>query len=131
MFAVSGHEVSLQRVAYALCAALEGGINYWVTDIVDIVPPEYTFADESNDDPECGHYRHELPCNPGGALIITADDDEPGKTYRLDLDSLATGLQVMHSKYPNHFTDMVEENEDADTGDVLVQCCLFGETVYG
>ena len=41
-------------------------------------------------------------------------------------------MKVMHEKYTRHYADMVSEcNADATTGDVLVQCALFGEIVYG
>ena len=54
-----------------------------------------------------------------------------GQTYELSLDKLKAGLQVMASKYPDHFNDVVREMGDAITGDVLVQCALFGDIVYG
>jgi hypothetical protein len=41
------------------------------------------------------------------------------------------GLQVLATKYPHHFADIVVDNSDCTTGDVLVQCALFGEIVYG
>jgi hypothetical protein len=34
------------------------------------------------------------------------------------------------TKYPRHFADLVNENTDAITADVLLQCCLFGELIY-
>ncbi len=37
----------------------------------------------------------------------------------------------MASKYPDHFNDVVRGMGDATTGDTLVQCALFGDTVYG
>jgi len=37
----------------------------------------------------------------------------------------------MAEKYPRHFHNFLEENDDAETGDVFIQCCLFGEIVYG
>jgi hypothetical protein len=41
------------------------------------------------------------------------------------------GLQVMAEKYPHHFSNVVENNADAETGDVLIQCALFGDIIYG
>jgi hypothetical protein len=37
----------------------------------------------------------------------------------------------MAADYPRHFADLVNENDDADTGDAFVQCCVFGEVIYG
>lgn len=54
-----------------------------------------------------------------------------GQTYELSLDKLKAGIQVLASRYPHHFSDIVCEKGDAITGDVLVQCALFGDIVYG
>jgi hypothetical protein len=44
---------------------------------------------------------------------------------------MAKGLQVMAEKYPVHFNNFDSDNFDAETGDVFLQCSLFGEIVYG
>jgi hypothetical protein len=44
--------------------------------------------------------------------------------------AIKSGLKVMAEKYPHHWQDFVSENDDAITGDVFLQCCLFGEIVY-
>ena len=43
-----------------------------------------------------GYYAHDIPLNPGGALIF---EDERGKEYRLDLDAIRKGMQVFSEKY--------------------------------
>lgn len=45
--------------------------------------------------------------------------------------SAGLGLSLMSRDYPNHFADFMAENEDAETADVFVQCCIFGNIVYG
>jgi hypothetical protein len=119
-----------------LCSALEGGSNYWYT-IVEFVQPNkfLNFSDVHQHDerklnPEI--YRHlDYPTNPGGALVIKDKEDEDGKLYRLDLNACARGLQVMQEKYPRHFGAFLSEDDDAETGDVFLQCCLLGDVVYG
>jgi hypothetical protein len=37
----------------------------------------------------------------------------------------------MVEKYPRHYADFKDGDEDASTGDVFLQCCIFGEVVYG
>lgn len=51
--------------------------------------------------------------------------------YRLDLESVRKGMKLVAEKYPRHFADIMNDNHDATTGDVLLQCCLLGEIVYG
>ncbi len=44
---------------------------------------------------------------------------------------MAKGLQVMATKAPRHFSDFVNEGDDATTSDVFLQMICFGEIVYG
>ena len=60
---------------------------------------------------------------------IDYQNEPPWK--RLDLNAIKKGLQIMAEKYPRHMGDFLNENDDADTGDVFLQCCLFGEAIYG
>ena len=39
--------------------------------------------------------------------------------------------QIMADKFPRHFANILNENDDAETGDVFLQCCLWGDIVYG
>lgn len=69
----------------------------------------------------------------GGSVKIhnfEAEDNEP-KYHNLTLAKIERGLEVMADKEASHFADIVSGNEDEITSDVLLQCSLFGETVYG
>lgn len=77
------------------------------------------------------------PFFPGGALIFSVTDPERGeedKRWTLNMESIRKGLETMaHLKQGeggHHFGDFMAENDDATTGDVFLQCCLFGEIVY-
>ena len=118
-----------------LCSALEGGSNYWY------MVEKYEFAaglsyddfregGRMQDPAEYWHPCEIIPFADGCALVI-GDKEEPGKTYRLDKAALHKGIQIMAEKFPRHFADVVNENDDADTGDVYLQCCLFGDVIYG
>ena len=37
----------------------------------------------------------------------------------------------MKKEYPSHYADLVEENDDAETGDIWLQLAVFGEVIYG
>lgn len=121
--------VPISRVQDLLCCGMEGGIGYWAT-IVGYKEPKSIV--HRTDDEQI--YKHlDYPVNEGGAVII--EDEEGGKTYELDLEKIQNGLRAMAGLKPGegagHFTNFIEQNEDAETGDVFVQCCLFGEIVYG
>jgi hypothetical protein len=114
-----------ETLADVLTSALEGGIGYWGTIVQFIKPEKLAFRSDAK-----VIYRHiDYPMNEGGGIVIAVEDD--GK-YTLDLEALKRGVKIMHEKYTRHYADMVSEcNADATTGDVLVQCALFGEIVYG
>jgi len=38
---------------------------------------------------------------------------------------------VLEEKFPKHFSDAVEEDFDATTADCWLQCCLFGDVIFG
>lgn len=129
--------VEIEQVASLLISALEGGSSYWYRIETFIKPERFTF----HTDPE-QIFRHiDYPLNPGGALIISAfGDDGQDDTvveindvtrWRLDLDSIQTGLNVMAKSYPMHFASIINKNADAITGDVLLQCALFQELIFG
>ena len=121
-----------QRISDLLCSAFEGGSNYWYR-IKSFNKPEGApelQPREGNDQV----YRHlDYPLTEGYSLTIEDKEDPPTelKNAILNRESLAKGLQVMSDKYPKHFADFVAENDDADTGDVFLQCCCFGEVIFG
>jgi len=121
------HEVSLHEISNLICSAIEGGSNYWYRIDQFIEPKKIEFRSM-----EDKVYRHlDYPLNEGGALIFSVPEDEDGKTYRLDLAVIETGLQLMAEKHSSDFGDFVSGNYDANTGDTFLQLCLFGEIVYG
>jgi hypothetical protein len=123
-------EIKLQipdeRIKDLLCSALEGGSNYWIKSAE---------SPNKSDWPEQVKYWHECPVYGAAVTINVAKegrgDEHGGKSYTLNRADLERGLQVMAEQFPQHFADFAKENDDATTGDVFLQCCLFGEVVYG
>ena len=70
-----------------------------------------------------------IPTVPGGAVSLY--DAEQEQRHVLDLPKLKRGLRTMIQKYPKHWAMFVDENYDANTGDVFLQCAVFGEVIYG
>jgi len=67
--------------------------------------------------------------NDGGTLVV--QDLEADKVYELTLESCLTGWQIMKDAYPQHWLAAQAPDQKPETGDVFLQCCLFGEVVYG
>ncbi len=118
-----------KRIAELLTCAMEGGIGYWgqITGFIEPMDFEY------RDDP-IRLYKHiDFPMNTGGGVnIFVGEGGVKGREdYTLMLQDLQKGLEVMAKKYPGDFGRFIADNEDAETGDVFVQCALFGEVIFG
>lgn len=117
--------IPILRIADLLCTAFEGGVGYWCT-IVGYDTPEnpVKILDEDH------LYKYADYPLTGGAVHCEITETE-GEQKRLDGVSIVEGLKIMAEKYPRHFSNFISENEDAETGDVFLQCCLLGEVVFG
>jgi hypothetical protein len=138
--------ITEDQIKCLLCDAFEGGSNYWCQIVGYKFPDGIVYKDfreggrfgpkTSSDqtvwvDPALAYWHpHQLiPLHEGCALLIK-DQDEDKDAHRLDPIALRRGLRIMAEKYPQHFANVVNDNDDAETGDVFLQCCLFGEIVY-
>jgi hypothetical protein len=114
-------ELDPQRVSDMLCAAFEGGSNYWC-DRIEVVADEY---------PDGASYGHEVPMAGGELRIFTGDEDQEYVKHTITRERCIETLTLMAQVAPRHFADMLNENDDADTGDVFLQLCALGEIVFG
>ena len=63
-----------------------------------------------------------------GTLKMVYDPDNG--LHELTDAKLQNGLETLALDYPHLMTEILEENDDANTGDVLIQCALFGAEQY-
>ena len=69
-----------------------------------------------------------------GRAVLTHDDRDDGETQvttTIGESEIISGLNAMANKCPVHFADLIADNDDAITHDVLIQCILFGEIIFG
>ncbi len=117
-------EVAEERLQDLLCNALEGGSNYWY------FIKSFNYPEGQNKESLGIEFAHvELPFK-GGSLTIVDIEEQDGEEWKLDIEAIRKGTELMAEKYPNHFSDVLAENDDACTADVWLQMCLFGELVY-
>lgn len=111
------HPVKASRLVDLLCCALEGGSNYWC---------DYSAEYSRVDSEICALYdvMHDN-------YLLTVKDTFTGKEYSVTLGRMKLGLADMARKFPKHSSNFINENEDAETGDVFLQCCIFGDLIYG
>jgi hypothetical protein len=124
-FVVQGlFKVRRAQVANLLCCAFDESAPRRF-EIVDFVqPPAFGFRAH----PALAPLHLDYPLNEGGSLGIRERGDS--ELFRLDLKSIASGLNSIASECPRHFADFVNENADSITGDAFLQCCFFGEMIY-
>lgn len=127
-----------EQIRGLLASAFEGGSNYWYTITGKHLAPGLTMADfreggKMQTPGDYWHWAELIPLAEGCHLLIgDREADDPAADARsLGRAEIARGLQIMADKYPRHFADAVGDGGDADTGDVFLQCCLFGTLVYG
>ena len=114
-------ELPDEKISNLLCSAFEGGSNYW-----------YQLVDWTQD--HNGILDYDGMVDPEKYLkwsIKDWQDTEGVGLYQLDYAALFKGLRIMAAKYPAHMGDAIRGEDDAETGDVFLQCCLFGDIVYG
>ena len=128
--------VSMDRVRSTLVSAFEGGSNYWMSLDGLVKPEEGSIKDFKEggkhylkDGTHDWSWHYVAPFVDGYGVKIR--DDEEDKVYVLNYAAIVHGLEVMGNKYPRHFADFLSENDDCETADVLLQCCIFSELVYG
>ena len=62
---------------------------------------------------------------------LTAHDVESDEQFYLTWDKIVEGTKVFCQEFPGHWDDFKNENDDAITADVWMQCVCFGDVVYG
>jgi hypothetical protein len=127
--------LSRETVQNLLASALEGGSNYWYGALdYDFGATGWTLDDFREGGVMANPDEYFHPCQivpfAEGCAVTLEVQGEPGRE-RLDLDAIKRGLERMALAAPEHFNNIDGPGEDAITGDVFLQCCLFGEIVYG
>jgi hypothetical protein len=137
--------VNSEAVRELLCLAFEGGSNYWYRDLekgraaTDAVAKGVAFQSPSIDRVSIVQHTEDdwtwaytLPTC-GGSVMLTSSEDERD-VYTLDDKAIKRGLEAMAVKFParlqGHFFQ-TDYDSDAEDGDVFLQCCLFGDVIYG
>ena len=111
-----------------LTSALEGGSNYWYLlgdDATNIIDKHFPATKDT-----CFVDRMWAAIKAGLSIPIR-DIEEDEKIGEISLASIEKGEQLLADHLPNHLADILNENDDANTGDVWFQYCSLGELVYG
>lgn len=119
------HTFKDQDISDLLGGAFEGGSSYWCAIEGQNVPKN---KQRDRSGVELSHYSQDIPMM-GGSVDI--QDTTDGKRHSITKKMLLEGLSTMAQEQPQHFSDFVTEDYDANTSDVFLQLCLFGQVIYG
>lgn len=118
-----GIRLPKRTLANVLCSAVEGGgVNHWCAKV------EYSDVDVPG--VEGAMRRHLQPLH-GGSIKFQQHRGLGGNWQTLDGAALRRGVQVIATQYPHHLGAVFGSNQqDALTGDILVQCSIFGSIEF-
>jgi hypothetical protein len=118
-------EVTIDQVKDLFILACEGGSNYWaksVSPLLDDWRKSRNVLEDNYDYMLRGFIVEEIP-------VYWEKYKE--KKHKVTKTKIKNALRLMAKNYTNHFNDMLNENTDAETGDIFMQLCVFGDVIYG
>lgn len=111
-----------------LTGALEGGSNYWyeIKETADSIIRECT--PEMQGRPFVD--RMFMAIKQGRAIQVH-DCETDELLGEITMQAMEEGEKLMQAKHPEHFADILSENDDATTADVWFQMVVLKDLVYG
>ena len=120
--------INRERVSDLLCGALEGGSNYWY--YLPKLKKDLNSTEAMNDQPLVDRiitavYDHNIS-------VSVYDYENPSdKLGEFNLENIARGEKLMAENHKEHFANVIDEEDDAETADVWFQLVVMGELVFG
>lgn len=118
--------ITLGRADDMLSGAIDGASSYWA-EIHDIQKPKDFVRN-----PDV-HYTMLDYVYQGGSIDVYERNDweEPEFLGIINIQSIADGIHTMLTRFPFHYGNMLNNNDDATTHDVFMQLAVMGDIVYG
>ena len=114
--------ITSQQIADLVCSGIEGDMSpQWLKAFR--CKSEYSGEDIWYADPKFWESEN---------FVVTAfPEDKEFPARKLNLDDVKRALRTMAEEHPTHFSDFMEDNCDAITGDVFIQLLVLEKVVYG
>jgi len=106
-----------EMIDNVLCAAFEGGITYWCSQIY-----------HQGNFPGDAEYGHQVVTRGQHVTLFNMFDDQDNPT--ITRDTMAIGIQK-EAERQGMTVEAWYENHDASDADNAVQMAAFGEVIYG
>lgn len=110
--------ISKQNIIDLFVTALEGGSNHWY--YLKTLPNGVKSAEAIGE--------HIL----NGGYIQFFDIENPKELLGdVDMNNLLDAIQLLKTKYPNEYENIIMDEYDANDADIFLQLCVMGEVVFG
>lgn len=128
--------ITPEDIADLMVTAIEGGSGYWLGGMRKVTTPTDWHRKDDDmpwySDPDFWAGDFCVAVRTVDYDPVPRDDRDPiEREQHLTPAKITAGLQIMADEYPDHFADLLQDNVDAATADVFLQCCVLGEIVYG
>lgn len=124
--------VEYSRATDLIVGAFEGGSRYWINGIDwGGLKTRHKESPWKEKDLMCTYSEVMSWCCIHGTDFWVQVEDDDRELHNITPARIERGVQTMADSFPRHFNDMMRENDDATTSDVLLQCILFNDIVYG
>lgn len=113
-------EITKKTIADLFCCAIEGGSNYWCEQVRPL-----------DKDDKRGFMEYMLE---GFYCWEQESHDDKPRKRKVTPNKIKEAIEMMEAKYQRHLKDALLDDGvsmDADTGDVFLQLCCFGDVIYG
>lgn len=122
-------------LAHTLITAIETHIGMWLKPLTELVDANPDALDDAHravlaDLNRWGGKNEMFVCplvEGAGHLRFVDDEDQE---HRVGHGEITTAVQLMHDRYPRHYGDLIAEQGDAWTADLLLQLACYGEERY-
>jgi len=134
--------LSQNQIINLLISAFGGWSKYWCYSLDD----QHIKPSNNEDIPEqYKDFTHVSWCWGDGQVVFMDKDEyfdatkdsnneeellaESIKTFTLNEKGIARGVTLFAKHFPKEFSNVLTNNDSADTADIFLQCCLFGDVV--
>lgn len=118
-------QITYDHFESVMVGALEGGSNYWY------FLNEIDLSKREKDQPYSEYLSQRLFNDPFYKLNIYDAENPDELLGTVTQKSMLNAFKLAFEKYPNHYHDLMEGQDDCDTADVFFQLAVMGEVVFG
>jgi hypothetical protein len=126
---VSSIDITLEIFESIIVTALEGGSNYWYlldTEQISSQIPNY-----DSKEPLSTQVSKALFENPNFFMKVYDIENPEDVLGEVNQQSIHEALELALKDYPNRFEEIISDDYDAETADVLFQLATMKDIVFG